>query len=148
MYYVLVSDVQRSDSVACVCILFQMLFHDRLSQETECSPWATRLALVVSAGFLRGQFTPSAMCRDLSLCCLLAMLRMVSAVLQFGNIVLKRERNTDQASMPDNTGTATWPATHPHTELCPSRPDFLPLAESLLKNTFHSLLDYTECELC
>ena len=88
------------------------------------------------------------MCRDLSLCCLLAMLRMVSAVLQFGNIVLKRERNTDQASMPDNTGTATWPATHPHTELCPSRPDFLPLAESLLKNTFHSLLDYTECELC
>uniref|UniRef100_A0A8D1HX89 Myosin heavy chain 14 n=1 Tax=Sus scrofa TaxID=9823 RepID=A0A8D1HX89_PIG len=32
-----------------------------------------------------------------------SMLRMVSAVLQFGNIVLKRERNTDQASMPDNT---------------------------------------------
>ncbi|KAK2088967.1 Myosin-14 [Saguinus oedipus] len=31
------------------------------------------------------------------------MLRMVSAVLQFGNIVLKRERNTDQATMPDNT---------------------------------------------
>ncbi|XP_015419488.1 PREDICTED: myosin-14 [Myotis davidii] len=32
-----------------------------------------------------------------------SMLRMVSAVLQFGNIVLKRERNNDQASMPDNT---------------------------------------------
>uniref|UniRef100_A0A2K5YCX8 Myosin heavy chain 14 n=1 Tax=Mandrillus leucophaeus TaxID=9568 RepID=A0A2K5YCX8_MANLE len=32
-----------------------------------------------------------------------AMLRMVSAVLQFGNIALKRERNTDQATMPDNT---------------------------------------------
>ncbi|XP_038169450.1 myosin-14 [Arvicola amphibius] len=32
-----------------------------------------------------------------------AMLRTVSAVLQFGNIVLKRERNTDQATMPDNT---------------------------------------------
>uniref|UniRef100_A0A8I3P4Q1 Myosin heavy chain 14 n=3 Tax=Canis lupus familiaris TaxID=9615 RepID=A0A8I3P4Q1_CANLF len=32
-----------------------------------------------------------------------SMLRMVSAVLQFGNIVLKRERNKDQASMPDNT---------------------------------------------
>ncbi|KAL4667669.1 hypothetical protein H8959_006358 [Pygathrix nigripes] len=31
------------------------------------------------------------------------MLRMVSAVLQFGNIALKRERNTDQATMPDNT---------------------------------------------
>uniref|UniRef100_A0A452TV67 Myosin heavy chain 14 n=1 Tax=Ursus maritimus TaxID=29073 RepID=A0A452TV67_URSMA len=32
-----------------------------------------------------------------------SMLRIVSAVLQFGNIVLKRERNNDQASMPDNT---------------------------------------------
>ncbi|XP_006897403.1 PREDICTED: myosin-14 [Elephantulus edwardii] len=32
-----------------------------------------------------------------------SMLRMVSAVLQFGNIVLKKERNTDQATMPDNT---------------------------------------------
>lgn len=30
---------------------------------------------------------------------------MVSAVLQFGNIVFRKERNTDQASMPDNTGT-------------------------------------------
>ncbi|KAM4825344.1 myosin-14 [Thomomys bottae] len=32
-----------------------------------------------------------------------SMLRTVSAVLQFGNVVLKRERNTDQATMPDNT---------------------------------------------
>ncbi|XP_039103074.1 myosin-14 [Hyaena hyaena] len=32
-----------------------------------------------------------------------SMLRMVSAVLQFGNVVLRRERNNDQASMPDNT---------------------------------------------
>lgn len=42
-----------------------------------------------------------------------SMLRMVSAVLQFGNIVLKKERSTDQASMPDNTGTAPQPAVHP-----------------------------------
>ncbi|KAM9857329.1 myosin-10 isoform 1-T1 [Aulostomus maculatus] len=34
---------------------------------------------------------------------ILAMLKVVSAVLQFGNIVFKKERNTDQASMPDNT---------------------------------------------
>lgn len=34
-----------------------------------------------------------------------AMLKVVSAVLQFGNIVFKKERNTDQAAMPDNTGT-------------------------------------------
>lgn len=32
------------------------------------------------------------------------MLRMVSAVLQFGNIAFRKERNSDQASMPDNTG--------------------------------------------
>ena len=54
MYYVLVSDVQHSDSVICVYILFQMFFHDRLLQETEYSPWAMRHVLVVSAGFLRG----------------------------------------------------------------------------------------------
>ncbi|XP_045387040.1 myosin-14 isoform X2 [Lemur catta] len=34
---------------------------------------------------------------------IISMLRMVSAVLQFGNVVLKSERNTDQATMPDNT---------------------------------------------
>ncbi|XP_069056693.1 myosin-10-like isoform X1 [Pleurodeles waltl] len=34
---------------------------------------------------------------------MMSMLRMVSAVLQFGNIVFRKERNTDQASMPDNT---------------------------------------------
>ncbi|XP_051792245.1 myosin-10 isoform X2 [Erpetoichthys calabaricus] len=34
---------------------------------------------------------------------ILAMLRVVSSVLQFGNIVFKKERNTDQASMPENT---------------------------------------------
>lgn len=33
-----------------------------------------------------------------------AMLKVVSSVLQFGNIIFKKERNTDQASMPDNTG--------------------------------------------
>ncbi|XP_048646023.1 LOW QUALITY PROTEIN: myosin-11 [Marmota marmota marmota] len=33
----------------------------------------------------------------------LAILKVVSSVLQLGNIVFKKERNTDQASMPDNT---------------------------------------------
>lgn len=40
-----------------------------------------------------------------------AMLKVVSSVLQFGNISFKKERNTDQASMPENTGkliTALW----------------------------------------
>ncbi|XP_075035861.1 myosin-11 isoform X2 [Mixophyes fleayi] len=33
----------------------------------------------------------------------LSMMKVVSSVLQLGNIVFKRERNTDQASMPDDT---------------------------------------------
>uniref|UniRef100_A0A3Q3KGZ6 Myosin, heavy chain 10, non-muscle n=1 Tax=Monopterus albus TaxID=43700 RepID=A0A3Q3KGZ6_MONAL len=34
---------------------------------------------------------------------IMSMLKVVSSVLQFGNIVFKKERNSDQASMPDNT---------------------------------------------
>uniref|UniRef100_A0A4W5RS96 Myosin, heavy chain 10, non-muscle n=1 Tax=Hucho hucho TaxID=62062 RepID=A0A4W5RS96_9TELE len=34
---------------------------------------------------------------------ILAMLKVVSSVLQFGNIVFKKERNSDQASLPENT---------------------------------------------
>uniref|UniRef100_A0A8C5BS63 Myosin, heavy chain 10, non-muscle n=1 Tax=Gadus morhua TaxID=8049 RepID=A0A8C5BS63_GADMO len=36
---------------------------------------------------------------------ILSMLKVVSSVLQFGNIIFKKERNSDQASMPENTGT-------------------------------------------
>lgn len=32
-----------------------------------------------------------------------AMLKVISAVLQFGNITFHKEKNTDQASMPDDT---------------------------------------------
>ncbi|KAM9843599.1 myosin-10-like isoform 1-T1 [Aulostomus maculatus] len=34
---------------------------------------------------------------------IICMLKVVSGVLQFGNIVFKKERNSDQASMPENT---------------------------------------------
>lgn len=34
------------------------------------------------------------------------LLKVISGVLQLGNIAFKKERNTDQASMPDNTGKA------------------------------------------
>ncbi|XP_031419393.1 myosin-10 isoform X2 [Clupea harengus] len=34
---------------------------------------------------------------------IVSMLKVVSSVLQFGNITFKKERNTDQASMPENT---------------------------------------------
>ncbi|CAL8302107.1 unnamed protein product [Merluccius merluccius] len=34
---------------------------------------------------------------------IVCMLKVVSAVLQFGNIMFRKERNTDQASMPENT---------------------------------------------
>ena len=44
-----------------------------------------------------------------------AMLKVVSSVLQFGNIVFKKERNSDQASMPDNTGRYKHAHTHTHT---------------------------------
>lgn len=37
------------------------------------------------------------------------MLKVVSSVLQFGNISFKKERNTDQASMPENTGKLRLP---------------------------------------
>lgn len=37
------------------------------------------------------------------------LLRVISGVLQLGNIVFKKERNTDQASMPDNTGNVVLP---------------------------------------
>ena len=37
------------------------------------------------------------------------LLRVISGVLQLGNIVFKKERNTDQASMPDNTGNTVSP---------------------------------------
>lgn len=39
------------------------------------------------------------------------LLRVISGVLQLGNIVFKKERNTDQASMPDNTGNTGVPPT-------------------------------------
>ena len=39
----------------------------------------------------------------LNICLFLAMLKVVSAVLSFGNMEFKKERNTDQAILPDNT---------------------------------------------
>lgn len=39
-----------------------------------------------------------------SLCdCLAALFRVVSAVMLFGNMIFKPERNSDQATLPDNT---------------------------------------------
>ncbi|GAB5574203.1 myosin-10 isoform X5 [Prionailurus iriomotensis] len=40
---------------------------------------------------------------QLQIICKRGLLRVISGVLQLGNIVFKKERNTDQASMPDNT---------------------------------------------
>jgi len=33
-----------------------------------------------------------------------AIMRVISSVLLFGNMVFKQERNTDQATLPDDTG--------------------------------------------
>lgn len=35
------------------------------------------------------------------------MLKVVASVLQLGNMSFKKERHTDQASMPDNTGKSS-----------------------------------------
>ncbi|KAJ1062351.1 hypothetical protein K5549_012832 [Capra hircus] len=40
----------------------------------------------------------------------MGLLRVISGVLQLGNIVFKKERNSDQASMPDNTGNPVGPS--------------------------------------
>lgn len=40
--------------------------------------------------------------------CLSGLLKVVSAVLQLGNMSFKKERNNDQASMPDDTGTLIY----------------------------------------
>lgn len=52
---------------------------------------------------------------NVCVCVCAAMLKVVSAVMQFGNIVFKKERNTDQASMPENTGTLSLSLAHIHT---------------------------------
>ena len=36
--------------------------------------------------------------------CFVALFRVVSAVLQFGNMVFKQERSSEQAIMPSNEG--------------------------------------------
>lgn len=37
---------------------------------------------------------------------ILGLLKVVSSVLQLGNMTFKKERQSDQASLPDNTGMA------------------------------------------
>lgn len=49
-------------------------------------------------------------CSEPPLLAPLGLLRVISGVLQLGNIAFKKERNTDQASMPDNTGNPVGPA--------------------------------------
>lgn len=58
---------------------------------------------------LRGLFHPPPD-SDLPLIAPEGLLRVISGVLQLGNIVFKKERNTDQASMPDNTGDHVGPS--------------------------------------
>ena len=57
----------------------------------------------------------------LSVWCVSAVFKVVSAVLQFGNMVFKKERNTDQAILPNNEGIAkslensgNWTTCHCH----------------------------------
>lgn len=54
--------------------------------------------------------------------CLAGFLKVVSAVLQLGNMTFKKERHSDQASMPDDTGNAP---SFPHTPQLSLYFDFL-----------------------
>ncbi len=50
-------------------------------------------------------FSATNHCVYAAVCCFCAgMLKVVASVLQLGNMNFKKERHTDQASMPDNTG--------------------------------------------
>ena len=45
-------------------------------------------------------------------CVLAGLLRVVSSVLQLGNMSFKKERHSDQASMPDDTGKLSQNSLH------------------------------------
>uniref|UniRef100_A0AAQ4P7R5 Myosin heavy chain 10 n=1 Tax=Gasterosteus aculeatus aculeatus TaxID=481459 RepID=A0AAQ4P7R5_GASAC len=68
---------------------------------------------------------------------IVCMLKVVSAVLQFGNIVFKKERNTDQASMPENTGKHGTSTQSLHTYRFTHLADFA--VEALAKATYERL---------
>ena len=42
-------------------------------------------------------------------CASAGMLKVVSTVLQLGNVKFEKERNSEQASMPDDTGNSSSP---------------------------------------
>ena len=61
----------------------------------------------LTRGPLRGDTPPGS---ELPFIAPQGLLRVISGVLQLGNIVFKKERNSDQASMPDNTGNPVGPS--------------------------------------
>ena len=61
----------------------------------------------LTRGPLRGDTPPGS---ELPFIAPQGLLRVISGVLQLGNIVFKKERNSDQASMPDNTGNPMGPS--------------------------------------
>lgn len=70
------------------------------------------------------------------LVCLSGLLKVVSAVLQLGNMTFKKERHSDQASMPDDTGTLIFTLTqthhhHHHHVLCFSICSNLPISTNI-----------------
>lgn len=72
------------------------------------------------------------------------MLKVVASVLQLGNLNFKKERHTDQASMPDNTGTSEIYDTDLSTALF----SFLPSGNCVaLPCIVHSIHIIMHCEM-
>lgn len=72
---------------------------------------------MISLGFLSFEQLQPTGGSGLDWFCLTGFLKVVSAVLQLGNMTFKKERHSDQASMPDDTGnTPSFPHT-PHLSL-------------------------------
>lgn len=65
-------------------------------------------------------------------------MKVVSAVLQLGNMSFKKERNSDQASMPDDTGLTFF--TNLHYKLVPSSFHYQDLCLHQKRQNAHSVV--------
>lgn len=88
--------------------------HKAAPAEANQRPWRCALGqglvphiVYLTRGPLRGDTPPDS---ELPFIAPQGLLRVISGVLQLGNIVFKKERNSDQASMPDNTGNPVGPS--------------------------------------
>ena len=150
MCYVLVSDVQQSASVLRIYILFQILFHDRLLQETGSS----------SLGYAVGPCCLSEASKGLvhTLCHVSwprSLLPLSHAADGLGRSPVWQHRPEERTEHRPSLHARQ----HRYRPLACCPPSYRPASprHALIscpwlnlywENTFHSSLDYAECELC